>query len=485
MNQQELKESLKEYKLLLFADIATVSHSPTAAYKLLQTVYKESYDPNERIVFYGNQVDADLFNHVARARDLLDIGEFFCLYQDNVEDADQPGEGYRVNKDTFCPLLWGHLEVRHNGDVYPCCVSKELLGNGNTTTLSEIYYGPQMERIRSELLSGIRSPGCEKCWRLDDQNLYSNRQWQVERDQRNFYREWYDDLQIRSLDLKPGNVCNFLCRTCNPTSSSAIADEWRRSQRKSGVFEIISDRWDGYNEFMWAELDSVLPTIRNLDFYGGEPFLLKELKGFLTRAVEQGHADHIRLHLNSNGSVWPEDIIGTILKFKEVNICLSIDDIGTRFEIERGGVWADVEENILKFKALEADNPNFEMNIFPTVNIQNIYYLGELLDWAEQHRIEYVLNYLDTPEHYNIDYMTNAAKELVYNKYHNHKIELLRNLAQRIKSSTGSDGSAFRRQVGIFDRMRKQNFAQTHPEFSAAMGYQGPDNEKFTGRTTQ
>jgi radical SAM protein with 4Fe4S-binding SPASM domain len=472
MNKQELRADLeKDYNLLVFADFAEVSHTPTAAYKLLESVRKDAFADNERIVFYGNYPDIELVNHVARARELLDIGKFFCIWQNDITDALVPGTGYRVNQDTFCPLLWGHLEVRHNGDVYPCCISKELIGNGNDNTLTELYHSKTMNRIREELLSGVQSKGCEKCWRHEAEGLQSNRQWHLGKNSHDFYNSWYNNLKVRSLDLKPGNVCNFRCRVCNPTSSSLIAEEYRQSQRKKGIaIPVVGDRWDGYNTFMWQELDKLLPTIENLDFYGGEPFLLKELKTFLQTAVSTGEAEHIRLHFNTNGSIFPADLVDTLSKFKEVDICLSIDNIGARFELERGGVWSEVEQNILQFKALRNSN-NWQVSIFPTVNIQNIYYLDELIEWADQHGISYTLNFLDDPTYLSIDYMTQPAQEMIVSKYQSSTIEPLRKLAERIQISPGSDGKEFVKTFARLDTMRSQDFSKTHPEIATAMGY--------------
>jgi MoaA/NifB/PqqE/SkfB family radical SAM enzyme len=475
--QQLLAQLEQEYNVLAFIDVADVSLSPTQAYKLLASVRKEAFADRDRIVFYGYFPDIDLITHIIAARDLLDIGEFFVEWHLDIDDVGTPAETYQTNADTFCPLLWGHLEVRHNGDVYPCCVSKELVGNGNDNTLTEIYHGDQMNRIRGELLSGVRSAGCEKCWRHEDQGLQSNRQWHIGKNSHDFYTKWHDTVKLRSLDLKPGNVCNFKCRVCNPTSSSLFAEEARQNQRQRGIsIPVASDRWAGYNEFMWAELDNLIPDVENLDFYGGEPFLLKELRSFLRSAVVNGHAEHIRLHFNTNGSIYPADLIDTLREFREVDVCLSIDTVGAQFELERGGVWADVEQNILKFKALTVD-PRFKVSLFPTVNIQNIYYLDRLYAWANQHNIMVTLNYLDDPFYLSIDSMTADARALVADKYQNSANESLRTLAQRIKSSAGSDGRRFVNTVAYYDRMRSQDFTKTHPEIAQAMGYIGTNND--------
>jgi len=462
MNRQELKNTLeKDYSLVLFADFAEVSHAPTAAYRLLESIRKDAFADNERIVFYGNWPNIDLVNHVAQARELLDISEFFCIWQKDVEDALTPGTGWRL-ADTVCPLLWSHLEVRHTGDVYPCCVNTTPVGNANENTLTEIFNNDKMDLLRKQLSTGGRPDSCDHCWRLEKQGLSSNRQWHVGKNQVNFYAKWYDNVKIRSLDLKPSNVCNFKCRTCNPSNSSMIAEEFKRF----GGIPIVKDRWEEYSEYTWNELNGLLPTIENLDFFGGEPFLIKELKRFLHNAVDSGDSQHIRLHFNTNGSIFPLDVIDALKQFKEVDIAVSIDDIGKRFELTRGGTWDEVSTNILKFKKL-----GFTSYIFCTVNVQNVYYLDELISWANENNIEYVFNFLNFPKYLNIDSLTDQAKQMVVDKYQSSTDTQLLALVARIQNSAGSDGIDFVNRMKMLDRIRKQDFTSTHKEIAQAMGY--------------
>jgi radical SAM protein with 4Fe4S-binding SPASM domain len=460
MNSQELKASLP-YNLLVFADIASVSNTPTEAYKLLESVHKDKFADNERIVFYGNNPEPGLIKHINQARNLLDIGEFFCLFYTDIVDAEVHSTRYKI-ADTVCPLLWSHLEVRHNGDVYPCCVNKTPVGNANENSLQEIFNNDSMVLLRRQLATGGRPASCDHCWNLEKQGLSSNRMWHVGKNANSFYSSWHNDVKIRSLDLKPSNTCNFKCRTCNPNNSSLIADEVRRHS----TIPIVSDRWEEYGDYTWAELDTLLPNIENLDFFGGEPFLLKELKQFLRSAVESKHSNHIRLHFNTNGSIFPKDIIDTLTQFKEVDIAFSIDDIGKRFELSRGGVWGDVEANILKFKEL-----GFNPYIFPTVNVQNVFYLDKLIEWANSNGILCTFNYLEFPRWLNIDSMTESARDLVINKYKDSNNPTLQAIATRIAHSSGADGVNFVRQMKRLDSIRNQDFSSTHKEIAQAMGY--------------
>jgi hypothetical protein len=71
----------------------------------------------------------------------------------------------------------------------------------------------------------------------------------------------------------------------------------------------------------------------------------------------------------------------------------------------------------------------------------------------------------------NIDYMTQAAKELVIRKYQTHPRPELQKLAHRVMNSPGSDGKKFVQYMQNLDKLRKQNFLNSHKEIAIAMGY--------------
>jgi MoaA/NifB/PqqE/SkfB family radical SAM enzyme len=248
-----------------------------------------------------------------------------------------------------------------------------------------------------------------------------------------------------------------------------FADEVN-SQRKNQIKITDSTaRWVEYNDYTWDQLQKLLPDIENLDFYGGEPFLVKEISKLLSSAIEQGYSQQMRLHFNSNGSVFPDKLIPIFEQFKSVDIALSIDNIGSRFELERGGQWAEVEKNILNFCHL--DSTKFTTYIMPTVNIQNVYYLDDLFDWASNHQIRVTVNFLNDPAWANINNLTPTAKQLVIDKFSQSRHKELQLLAVRVSTSAGSSGTEFVHQMKRFDQIRDQDFGITHNEIAQAMGY--------------
>ena len=471
--------NLHNYNFLVFSDLSTQLINPSTLINTLNAVKKEVFEPNDRMVFYtSHRPSKQVLDHLHKCMELMDIGGFFCVLccpQDIKQDIDNYVDPISVVQigladtaplpmdfyipDTVCPLPWMHLEVKHNGGIYPCCVSTEQVASATDTKLADAFVGTTMDSLRKGFMQGNKPDGCSHCWKLEDQNLKSNRQWHANHYAKKFYLEYFDNIKIRSLDIKPGNVCNFKCRICNPTSSSLFADEVKNT------ITIKSGRWVEYNDYTWNELETLLPNIENLDFYGGEPFLVKQIPKLLEYAVEKDYAKNIRLHINSNGSIFPDLLIPTLRKFKNIDIALSIDNVGERFELERGGKWDEVAENIIKFNQLGC------MYLMPTVNIQNVYYLDEIFEWAKIHNIQVTLNFLDLPHWANIDNMTPKAKELVVDKFKNSDSLDLKNIAIRVQNSIGNNGAEFVKQMKHFDSLRNQNFSKTHSVIANAMGY--------------
>jgi molybdenum cofactor biosynthesis enzyme MoaA len=232
---------------------------------------------------------------------------------------------------------------------------------------------------------------------------------------------------------------------------------------------LAKNKWTDSTTTFFVDLENALPDLTNIDMLGGETFLVKQFDKIIKLAVQGGHSKQIRLHYNSNGSIFPKQQVTMWRQFKQVDLAISIDNIGQRFEIERGGMWNEVENNIKQFLALGL--PNLNVYIMPTVNIQNVFYIPELVDWARSLGLQIVFSYLDYPTAFNINYLTEECKQLVVKKYKKYTHPELVAIAKRVEESKGSDGSMFVAEVTRLDALRNQSFQKTHPEIAFAMGY--------------
>jgi sulfatase maturation enzyme AslB (radical SAM superfamily) len=229
----------------------------------------------------------------------------------------------------------------------------------------------------------------------------------------------------------------------------------------------------------WNNLRELLPNIKYLEFTGGEPWLIKEHFDLLEFAVAQGYSKNIDIHYNTNGTVIPTEA-WVWRHFGRVDIAFSIDNVGDRFEYERyGAVWDEVTENIDTIHRLRDQWSNITTQLCFTVNIQNVYYLDELLAWADTKGFDNIyFNMLHSPDHVSVQRMTPQAQELVLNKlktvfwtsqFYQKEID---NIIKFIELGTGSNGTEFLEKMQRTDAYRKENFALTHPEIARAMGYE-------------
>ena len=106
----------------------------------------------------------------------------------------------------------------------------------------------------------------------------------------------------------------------------------------------------------------------------------------------------------------------------------------------------------------------------PTVNIMNIFYLDELLQWADDLELPVNFNYLVTPTELSIKNLTADAKKIIIEKLKNHPRSEVSNMLATIQSSSDSDGKDFVKLSRHFDRIRDQNLLSTHHDIAAAMG---------------
>jgi MoaA/NifB/PqqE/SkfB family radical SAM enzyme len=401
--------------------------------------------------------------------------------------------------ETICMLPWVSIEASPMGTARPCCLAHEEItdDSGNKfslrdTTLQTIYRSDYMQSLRQQFRRGEKPATCNRCWEEEAAGRDSKRIHSRVRLKELYQQvDWNNDTpdQLWFIDLKLGNICNLKCRICGSWSSSKWATE-EMAYLPAGVDKkshiaytwLKAGSWPEESPDFWANLKALLPNIKYFEFTGGEPWLIDEHWDLLRYAVQTGDSNHIDIHYNTNATVDPysSDKSAVWDHFGRVDIAFSIDNIGDRFEYERYGANWQVANKIIDSTHFvkSVDAPNITTQLCFTINIQNVYYLDELLAWADTKGFGSIyFNMLHSPNHMSIQYMTPVARELVLNKLkttfwkldkHQQEID---NIIRFIENGPGSDGVEFLRQMKRTDEYRKQNFIDTHPEIAKAMGY--------------
>ena len=79
---------------------------------------------------------------------------------------------------TFCVMPFYGAEFNHQGYITPCC----LLEDQNIL------------KIQQDMLNGVRSKACNKCWVLEDRGLISDRIL------KNQALDFYENMDIKEIE---------------------------------------------------------------------------------------------------------------------------------------------------------------------------------------------------------------------------------------------------------------------------------------------
>lgn len=497
MTIDQLRLLLSEkFNVLGFVDLAELSSSPVSAFKFFNNLHKTEYKEDERLVIYTNQPIPDkLLSHIYQTVNFIDISNWFILFCTPVDistqlskvcqasstdttpfnnlvltafDSNALDDNYTM-PEIMCAIPWTGIEIRTDGEITPCCssvVDQSTYGYIDKDLIKDVFYGEKMNQLRQDFLNGVKNPVCAGCWEKEDSGLTSMRQTNAKRLKTPLMMKYFENPGIYDIDIKFQNTCNFKCLICGPESSSLRAQE---DSKFKGIPLVTQSKWSESDQFI-QQINEFLPSLSRIDFYGGEPFLNKKIAETLQIGIEKGYAKNIKLHYNSNGSIWPDAFIDLWKHFQSVEIHFSIDAVGDQFEYQRGGNWQEVESNILRLKNLNYSN--ISICLMPTISIMNVYYMDRVLNWAEQIGIplnQISVNYITSPEGYSLTNLTQEARKLIIKKYHNHPWSEMQKIVSMVRTQPPGNSSMFWERTNWFDKIRKTNFADLHYEIAKAM----------------
>jgi len=378
--------------------------------------------------------------------------------------------------DKFCILPWIHLSTSSQGDVSMCCVSQGTFQdednyNLNRNSIDDAFNSPFLRKVRQQFLKGEKPKYCNACWSEEDAGIQSKRIRENAR---------WDHLKHKALsnkikspvflDLKLGNVCNLRCRICDPLSSSQHAQEQFKITNDPEFLKFIEKgKWVEEERF-WNEMESILPGIEMIEFFGGEPFLLKEHERFIAKCVEKGYASNISLHYNTNGAQYPTRIVEELHpEFKDVTLMLSMDGIGKQFEYNRfPAKWNVFEENLDKFK----EQNIYTISICSTISVFTLLQIPEMVNFSKDKEVNFWPNTLHYPLYYNIGVFPLTIKEEIQKKimpmYH-HNVYMSKFLQMMFNVDHQKHWPEFLNITKKLDIIRDNSFKDTFPELHEIM----------------
>ena len=385
---------------------------------------------------------------------------------------------------SFCILPWISLESGAAGLVKPCCMYNINMTDQNNqefnlkaNTLDDAWNSNYYRNLRQQFLDGEMPKGCTRCWKEEASGKTSKRIRDNNRFKHHITKDILENPKIKYLDLKLGNICNLKCRLCGTHSSSKWITEQqyydKQDKKNDKDHEHIRHNWPETNKIFWQELEKLLPTLEYIDFTGGEPFMIKDQFELLKFCVDKGYSKNIGIHYNSNGTQLPVQALESIWPhFKTVDVQFSIDGIGNQFEYQRHPAkWDRALEVLQAFK--DKQSKKFTVGICHTINIFNVMYVPEFLEWAENFGLGVYLNSLHFPHYYNVQCLPQHAKRKIAEKLKGHSNPNVKTFIDYMNQDVDgyNDWMKFVHWTQRKDEFRKEKFTNTFPELADAIEY--------------
>ena len=372
----------------------------------------------------------------------------------------------------FCLAPFQSIRQNAYGKNSPCAFGAGEWLHGDLTP-KERWESEELNNMRLSFIKNDRPAECFRCWAEEDAGKESLRQRQFQ-----YFPDDYEKLLKtgkwmsgpHTAVFKVSNVCNLACRSCGGWDSNTFTKEGLYYSEK---YNTLGSNGKPHNRFIpllspkhmdFMQYKDISGNIEKIDFFGGEPFLNVSQLDLLEWLVEKGISKNITLFYSTNCTNHPTERLKRAWNnFKRVEISMSIDGIGDKFEYLRWpGKWDESLEVIKHIKQLnnELDCEVYTMAAL-TVSILNVWYVDETLEWLSNNIGYTYINMVNSPGYLSLHIMP----ELIKSKVNSH----IEHSDSKGYMDVGRHDPLLWKQFLIWakrqDDYRNQDFSSTFPEF--------------------
>jgi len=328
-------------------------------------------------------------------------------------------EFYKKNK-SYCAMPFKEIYADNAGRYKLCCHARPINELKKYTTENtmpfEFFNSPEIEEIRNKMIIGEKIEACKTCYKLEEDTGMSYRNGK-------YLNKYGIDMEIKNVGLKlriHGSYCNLGCYMCHPKNSSTRRNELKQIYGEKGIWgnSFKSVKHKQWNDITKDILDNI-HLVSYMNITGGEPLQLPKHWQFLD-LIPNEHAKHIKLSYDTNLTELrykDKSIFDYVKKFKDIKLGVSCDHYDKKLD------WIRYPIDRLKFEAniKEAHSLIHQLNC--TVSLLNIFDLNEIYDYYMKNFNVHTtfVNIVRGPEHLSIRNLNKEQKEIVKQKYKNHK----------------------------------------------------------------
>ena len=235
----------------------------------------------------------------------------------------------------LCNAPFTHFTMDANLNASPCPALGGSTWNFNGQSLKNIWNSDTIENFRSHMLANGKHKECYRCWDEESVGFESER---LKINNLNQSIENYSKGPTQ-LALKISNVCNLRCRSCNGADSVTLSVEGKKYAENPEWKNNFYIKETKRKEFTNEQINEIVEwsgNLKRLEIYGGEPLLDVQTFNLLEKIANNGRANEIQINLSTNIThLISQKNIDILKRFNHVNINLSIDGWGKRFEYLR------------------------------------------------------------------------------------------------------------------------------------------------------
>lgn len=386
----------------------------------------------------------------------------------------------------FCVAPFLQMTTHPTGSSSPCPYLGGTTWSNKQYPIKKLWTRPELENLRQQFLQGERPDICHRCWHEEKNNKHSLRLrlFDPESGNSDFQSLLDHDLVSRICDgsyqtgpailtLKNGNVCNAKCRVCHPNDSSRwIADARKLAEQTNKSYYAINVDEQNWSDQQLLDIYSMCESVVRLELFGGEPMYNRQVRDLLEKLVNNRQSQHIDLYINTNGSVDIAKHLPFITQFRQVEVGVSIDDIGARFDYIRHGLdYSEVVANLRSLQQyLTQSGIVYSIDSITTVQIQNVFYLPEIRDAVcDLLPLPPFWNILIKPDWLFIKNLPDSVKQVITERLVDDEFREIINIIQQPREDTA--WQQFLDVTHRLDTIRDEDFAKVFPEFAELIKY--------------
>lgn len=390
------------------------------------------------------------------------------------------------NKHSWCANAYMNLSVHPNGGVKACCMSQKWYETSdgkitlNSASIIDFWNGPTRQDFIKKMESGERVPECVACWREEEAGIASKR---IRDNQTYADRKLDKDSLPIVLDLSMGNLCNLKCRICKSSHSSL----WLREEAevmspndikgymKLDQFRVGTESFNKNNNYVWEDIRELLSSAEHFDFAGGEPFYIDAHWKIVDYLVDNGYSKKQYIHYNTNGTIYPEKHIHKLDTFHTVDIQISSDGIGKKFNYLRHGTsFETCEQTLDKFLDIQKNgNAIWYVGVCLSLSSFNVFDFFETYEHYAKKGLRIYVNIVH--DHNSVKILPRGLKKQLIAKikrtksfyaqddWNLQKTQIIKLLSD--KKEYKQEWTDFCTELSFRDKVRNENFAKVFPEY--------------------